>query len=77
MSDIRLKGDIEKIGTHEMTGLDIYAFRYKGDPKHYPKAVGPMAQDVQKKFPAAVGEVDGWLYLKPETTAVVASAPRI
>ena len=69
MSDIRLKTDIDKIGTHTMSGLDIYAYRYKGNPKHYPKVVGPMAQDAKEKFPAAIGEVDGTLYLKPEGAA--------
>jgi len=32
---------------------------YKGDPKNYPKIVGPMAQDVEKKFPGAVEEING------------------
>ena len=31
-----LKTDIKRVDTHA-TGLPIYAYRYKGDPKHYPK----------------------------------------
>ena len=52
-SDRRLKTDIQKVGTHS-TGLPIYAYRYKGDPKAYPKVVGPMAEDVMKIAPHAV-----------------------
>ena len=43
------------------SGLDLYAYRYKGDPKTYPKVVGPMAQDIAKKFPDQVREVGGKL----------------
>jgi hypothetical protein len=43
LSDRRDKTDIEKLGTDEPSGLDAYAYRYKGDPKTYPKVVGPMA----------------------------------
>ena len=52
-SDRRLKTDIQKIGTHS-TGLPIYSYRYKGDPKSYPKVAGPMAEDVMKIAPHAV-----------------------
>jgi hypothetical protein len=55
-SDRRLKTDIVKIGKHP-TGIDMYAYRYKGDPKHYPKVVGPMAEDVKKIAPHAVRQV--------------------
>jgi hypothetical protein len=55
-SDRRLKTDIVKIGKHP-TGIDMYAYRYKGDPKHYPKIVGPMAEDVKKIAPHAVRKV--------------------
>ena len=50
-SDEELKTDIKKLGKDEDTGLDIYSYRYKGDPKHYPKVVGPMAQDIEKNYP--------------------------
>ena len=57
-SDRRLKKDIEKVGK-DPVGVPSYAFRYKGaDPKS-PKIVGPMAQDVQKVAPEAVGELPG------------------
>jgi hypothetical protein len=58
-SDERLKTDKQKIGKDERTGLDMYAYRYKGDPKSYPKVVGPMAQDVEEKYPGFVFDVGG------------------
>jgi len=56
MSDRNMKTDIEKL-----TGgpIPLYAYRYKGDPKSYPKVVGPMAQDVEKVVPSAVKKVGG------------------
>jgi hypothetical protein len=54
LSDEGSKTDIQSVGTDPATGLKMKAFRYKGDPKSYPKVVGPMAQDVQTKFPGAV-----------------------
>ena len=57
MSDRRLKVDKERVGTDETTGLPLWSFRYKGDPKTYPKVVGPMAQDVEKKFPGQVIDI--------------------
>lgn len=59
LSDKTEKTDIKKVGTDDATGLDLYAYRYKGDPKTYPKVVGPMAQDIEKIFPRAVSEVGG------------------
>jgi hypothetical protein len=58
MSDRRTKTDIKKLTKGD---IPIYAFRYKGDPKTYPKMVGPMAQDVKKKFPEAVADIGGTL----------------
>jgi len=60
-SDRRLKTDIKKVGTDKPTGLPVYAYRYKGDPKSYPKVVGPMAQDVAKRFPSQVADIGGRL----------------
>jgi hypothetical protein len=57
-SDRRAKTDIQKLGK-DGSGLDMYAYRYKGDPKSYPKVVGPMAQDVEKKHPGSVGKIGG------------------
>lgn len=59
LSDKDMKTDIEKLGKDPDTGLDMYAYRYKGDPKSYPKIVGPMAQDIEKKHPDAVKKVGG------------------
>jgi hypothetical protein len=59
LSDERDKTDIEKLGTDPKTGVDMYAYRYKGDPKNTPKVVGPMAQDMQKKYPGSVREIGG------------------
>jgi hypothetical protein len=58
-SDRREKTDIKKLGKDPETGLDMYAYRYKGDPKSYPKVVGPMAQDIEDKYPGAVSSVGG------------------
>jgi hypothetical protein len=57
LSDETEKTDIKKLGTDDETGLDVYAYRYKGDPKTYPKVVGPMAQDIEKKYPEATRRV--------------------
>lgn len=59
LSDEDDKTDIEKLGKDPETGLDMYAYRYKGDPKSYPKVVGPMAQDIEKKDKSAVREIGG------------------
>lgn len=61
LSDERMKTDIEKVGKDPHTGLMNFAYRYKGDPKSYPKVVGPMAQEVQEKYPEAVKEMSGKL----------------
>ena len=58
-SDRNLKTDIKKVGKDEETGIPIYTYRYKGDPKTYPKMLGPMAQDIEKKFPDQVANIGG------------------
>jgi hypothetical protein len=58
-SDERAKTDIQKVGKDPETGVNLYAYRYKGDPKTYPKVVGPMAQEVEKKYPDQVVDVAG------------------
>lgn len=51
-SDIRVKENIERVGTHFRTQLPIYEFNYIHIPdKRYR---GVMAQDVEKVFPDAV-----------------------
>jgi len=59
-SDRRMKTDITKLRKDAETGLNLYAYRYKGDPKSYPKVVGPMAQEVEKKFPHLVADIGGF-----------------
>ena len=57
-SDRRLKTDITKVGSK--MGVPIHAYRYKGDPKSYPKVVGPMAEDVAKDgSPGSVARIPG------------------
>ena len=58
LSDRRDKTDVKKVGKRS-DGIPVYAYRYKDDPKWYPKVVGPMAQDIEKKYPGAVSEVGG------------------
>lgn len=60
-SDRTMKTDIKKVGKDADTGLNMYSYRYKGDPKTYPKVVGPMAQEVAKKYPDQVKKVSGKL----------------
>lgn len=61
MSDKTMKTDITPLGKDKGTGLKMYAYRYKGDPKTYPKVVGPMAQEVKKKYPDKVKKISGRL----------------
>jgi hypothetical protein len=51
-SDIRLKQNIERVGTDERTGLAIYEFEYKANPGE--RFRGVMAQEVEVKYPDAV-----------------------
>lgn len=64
-SDERAKTDIKKLGVDDDTGLTMYAYRYKGDPKSYPKVVGPMAQEVAEKYPHAAKSINGHLTFDP------------
>jgi hypothetical protein len=61
LSDETMKTDIKKLGKDPKTGLPLYSYRYKGDPKTYPKVVGPMAQDVEKMYPGSTIRVGGKL----------------
>jgi len=60
MSDRRAKTDIKRVGKAKSTGLPLYSYRYKGQRKDSPKVIGPMAQDIEKKFPGVVKEVGGY-----------------
>lgn len=59
LSDDNEKTDKKKLGKVPGSDLDLYAFRYKGDPKTYPKSVGVMASDIEKKMPEAVHKING------------------
>lgn len=55
-SDRRLKTDIVKVGSYP-NGLPMYEFTYKDHPGRWR---GTMADDVEKKYPEAVGERYGY-----------------
>lgn len=59
LSDEREKTDIQKLGKDPETGLQLYSYRYKGDPKTYPKMTGPMAQEVEDAYPGSTRNVGG------------------
>lgn len=59
LSDREDKTDITKLGKDPRSGVDMYAYRYKDDPKHYPKVVGPMAQDLEKLMPGVTRLLGG------------------
>lgn len=63
-SDRREKTDIEKLGKDPESGLEMYAYRYKSDPKTYPKVVGPMAQDVEKASPGSTTKIGGKMVIR-------------
>jgi hypothetical protein len=56
-SDIRLKTNIQRIGTRP-DGLGVYKFEYIWGGKDQ---VGLMAQEVQNVYPEAIGEANGFL----------------
>ncbi|MBA8822621.1 hypothetical protein FHW00_004989 [Ochrobactrum sp. P6BSIII] len=59
LSDERAKKDIEKVG--RANGLNLYEYRYKGEPETAPKRLGLLAQDVKKKKPEAVAKTPSGL----------------
>jgi hypothetical protein len=64
-SEDNSKTDVEKLGVDPLTKLNFYAYRYKKDPKSYPKVVGPMASEIEKKYPKAVRRVGGKRIVDP------------
>lgn len=64
LSDPKTKTDITPVGTDPNTGFDVIAFRYKGDPKSYPKTVGYDAEDIKKKAPDMVRTVGNTKIIK-------------
>ncbi len=60
-SDIRLKTDVERVGT-AANGLPLYTFRYVWSDAVYR---GVMAQDVLRRFPEAVSITpDGYMAVR-------------
>lgn len=59
LSDRRDKTDIERLGKDKETGLPMYSYRYKHDPKTTLKIVGPMADDIEKRRPDLVSKIGG------------------
>lgn len=57
LSDRKDKKDVEKLGKKD--GVDIYAYRYKKDRPNVPKTVGPMAQDVERRYPGSTEKIGG------------------
>ena len=69
LSDENDKTDIEKVGTDPQTGLTLHAYRYKSDAKNTPKIVGPMAQEVEKKYPGTTRKIGGKLVINTNALA--------
>jgi hypothetical protein len=42
----------------------MYAYRYKDDPKSYPKVVGPMADDLERFLPGITKLIGGHQVVK-------------
>lgn len=59
LSDETMKTDITKLGKDPETGEMMYAYRYKDDPKTYPKVVGPMAQELEHNNPGTTRKIGG------------------
>lgn len=59
LSDETMKTDITKLGKDPETGQQMYAYRYKDDPKTYPKVVGPMAQELERNHPGTTRKIGG------------------
>ena len=58
-SDRRLKDNIEFAGVDDVTGLNLYDFNYKWNPKRFR---GVMAQEVKEMYPEAVYDSGaGWM----------------
>ena len=54
-SDRNIKENIKHVRVDEATGLNIYEFSYKGDPRRFE---GVIAQEVEKVYPDAVSDTD-------------------
>jgi hypothetical protein len=58
LSDPKTKTDVQRVGKTD-DGEPLYGFRYKGDPKSYPKVVGPMAIPHRDDGGGIGGDLDG------------------
>lgn len=72
LSDERLKTNKKKV--KEVAGIDIYEYNWKGEPKGTPKTRGPMAQDVERVMPDAVGEIGGIKVVDRQVLGALANA---
>lgn len=61
ISDPRLKTDIEQRGIDQHTGLKLYEFSYIWDTAR--RYIGIMADEVRRKFPTAVGYINGYMFV--------------
>jgi hypothetical protein len=62
LSDPKDKTDVQHLGKEN--GVDMYAYRYAGDPKTYPKVVGPMADQIEKLMPGVTHMIAGHRVIK-------------
>jgi len=56
LSERDMKKNIEKLPMKAKGGIQMYDFNYKGEPKGTPKHRGVMADEAQRKMPAAVAK---------------------
>jgi hypothetical protein len=50
---------LQEARLHPNTDAEMYVYRYKDDPKSYPKVVGPMAQDLENVLPGITKLIGG------------------
>ena len=60
-SDPRLKTNIKQRGIDQRTGLKLYEFSYIWDTAR--RYIGVMADEVRRKFPTAVGYINGYMFV--------------
>ncbi len=70
LSDRNMKTNIEYLWQDEQTGLPVYAFDYKADvDKGMAKRIGPMAQDVEKRYPGTTSTIAGIIVINYDRLA--------
>ncbi len=70
-SDKTMKKDMEKMGMDPKTNLDMYKYRFKGMPADSPKMMGPMAQDVEKRYPGSTERIGGKMAIKGSARTIL------